>query len=116
LGNGTITGRYRRIGITGFVHVTLVAGTTTTYGTGHYTVTLPSGWTGRTLTNGIQTGTMINVRGGSTYPGQVWCYSAGTVLYLVDASAPMVLATNTVPGTWAAGDYFTLNITLELAP
>jgi hypothetical protein len=41
IGNGTITGRYKAIGKTVFVSVKINMGTTTTYGTGQWRVSLP---------------------------------------------------------------------------
>lgn len=41
LGNGTITGAYRQIGMTVDVRIVLTMGGTTTYGTGAYRVSLP---------------------------------------------------------------------------
>lgn len=43
IGNGTITGRYRQVGKTIDVAVSIVMGSTTTFGTGEWYVSLPSG-------------------------------------------------------------------------
>lgn len=45
IGNGTITGRYRRIGTTGHIRIVIRPGSTTTFGSGSYSVDLPPGWT-----------------------------------------------------------------------
>lgn len=41
IGNGTLTGRYRLVGQSCLVRITVVTGTTTTYGSGSYTWSLP---------------------------------------------------------------------------
>jgi hypothetical protein len=41
LGNGTIAGRYMKIGRTVICHINLVTGSTTTYGAGNYSFSLP---------------------------------------------------------------------------
>jgi hypothetical protein len=42
IGNGTIIGRYMKIGRTVICHINLVMGSTTTYGSGTYNFSLPS--------------------------------------------------------------------------
>ncbi|MFD5573971.1 hypothetical protein [Streptomyces cadmiisoli] len=42
LGNGTLSGRYMKIGRTVVAHIQLVMGSTTTYGTGDYSFSLPA--------------------------------------------------------------------------
>src|SRR5881409_1184368 len=41
LGNGTITGRYMKIGRTVICHINMTSGSTSTYGTGNYNWSLP---------------------------------------------------------------------------
>ena len=45
IGNGTLSGRYRRIGKTVDIVVTMAAGSTTTFGAGAYSFSLPAGLT-----------------------------------------------------------------------
>lgn len=42
LGNGTLIGRYMKIGRTVICHINLITGSTTTYGSGNYNWTLPA--------------------------------------------------------------------------
>ncbi|MDG9717394.1 hypothetical protein [Streptomyces sp. DH24] len=42
LGNATLTGRYMKIGRTVLCHINLTTGSTTTYGTGNYSFSLPA--------------------------------------------------------------------------
>lgn len=118
IGNGTLTGRYRRIGTTGFVNGLIQMGTTTTYGTGEWSVSLPSGWTARTLTNGFQVGNVLMVpTAGSAYSGFCWCASAATALRLVTNASVPASITATSPASWtaSASNSLSFNITLELA-
>lgn len=41
LGNGTLVGRYQRVGRTIHVHINLAAGSTSTFGAGNYSLSLP---------------------------------------------------------------------------
>lgn len=41
LGNGTLVGRYQRVGRTIHLHINLTAGSTTTFGSGNYSLSLP---------------------------------------------------------------------------
>lgn len=117
IGNGTIYGRYRRIGSLGHLNGVLTAGTTTTFGTGEWRLSLPSGWAARTLTEGYQIGHILMTCAGNTYSGNCWSSSASTVLRMVTNAAIPASVTATVPGTWLANssNWLSFNITLELA-
>ncbi|MER5209386.1 hypothetical protein ABT063_02000 [Streptomyces sp. NPDC002838] len=56
LGNGTLTGRHMKIGRTCLCHINLTTGSTTTYGTGNYSFSLPftSANTGSTIIGNAQ--------------------------------------------------------------
>lgn len=43
IGNGTLAGRYKRVGDKAEIQISMISGTTTTYGTGSYQFSLPSG-------------------------------------------------------------------------
>ena len=49
IGNGTLSASYRRIGTIGFCRGVIKMGTTTTYGTGSWEVSLPDGWSASTV-------------------------------------------------------------------
>lgn len=116
IGNGSIVGRYRRIGTTGFLNGVLTAGTTTTFGTGEWRLSLPSGWTGRTLTEGYQIGFTLMSCAGTTYSGNCWSASASTVLRLVTNAAVPASVTASAPAGWLAtsANWLSFNIALEL--
>lgn len=119
IGNGTLTGRYRRFGTLGHINGLIQMGTTTTFGSANeWTLSLPSGWTARTLTNGFQVGNVLMVpTAGNAYSGFCWCASAATVLRLVTNASVPASITNASPATWtaSASNWLAFNITLELA-
>ena len=116
IGNGTLSASYRRIGTTGFYRGVILMGSTTTYGTGGWEVSLPDGWTASNAlgSSGFQTGrSMLNNTGTATYDGSCYASPGGAVLFLVYGS-PWATVTSTAPFTWGSTDFVTWNITLEL--
>lgn len=112
IGNGTIGGAWTAIGKTLHLRIALQMGTTTTYGTGGWTLSLPAGKT--TVNAGIsQTGHIL------TYDSSANAVSLGsissginsTTLSLFTSSANM---TGTAPWTWATGDQVIIQATLEI--
>lgn len=80
LGNvsgGTVTGRFRKLGKIGIVHVQFTAGTATAAGL--VTATLPAGWT--TLALGVQG---LNANNGAT--GIVYAYASGTTITVTSST------------------------------
>ena len=116
INDGTIVGRFRRLGTRVEINVTVTCGSATTYGSGSYVVTMPPNCTGRTVTNGTQNGHLTMALGGSTYPGNVQLLSGGTDMFLIHATSPQANATPTVPATWANGDRFTITAEFEIDP
>jgi hypothetical protein len=102
LGNGTLQGNYTRLGTSGliFFRFTLVGGSTTTFGTGSWSFTLPTGiaqptfvrfpWTGTILDSGSSTFLVYGDFGGPNFlnPG------TGTTYTAVTATSPMTWTTN----------------------
>jgi hypothetical protein len=112
LGNGTITGRYTQIGKTVFGSAVLTMGSTTTFGTGTYRLSLP-----------------VNIQAGGGVIGSVQIHDVSpaadylhhcfpdtaTTFILYSAAAPAVAATNTAPITFANGDSITARFFYEAA-
>lgn len=110
LGNGTISGKYRRLGKTVEARVTLTMGSTTTFGTGAYLLSLP-------------------VAAVSVAPraiGAAWFLDFGTAakegtapvdgtLSVVALSASGAQVTSTSPHTWAVNDEISFSITYDVA-
>ena len=112
LGNGTIAGRYIRIGKLVFARVLITMGGTTTYGTGYWKVSLPvTPLTGHSW-NGV--GLAYDVSAGAAYPLLSRADTSNS-WHSYRASIPAELVTVTMPFTWAAGDIYELNIFYEAA-
>jgi hypothetical protein len=80
LGNGTITGRYRRVGDSLEVQVTLEVGSTTTFGTGSFRFTIPS-------FAQIDNSKLSNSNGKATV-GEAYLYDSSTNLtYVITAAS-----------------------------
>lgn len=100
IGNGTIIGRYIQVGSLVHVHVEVTAGSTTTFGTGFWTFTLPFnqaafGYIGMVMCS--------DVSAGNFYPGFSFYNSANSVS-LVTAATPGAQFTSGAPVAWANGD------------
>lgn len=98
IGNGTLAARYHRIGKSIWWYVSIVTGSTTTYGTGRWQVTLPEPVIGRLSTTGVAR---------DTSGSDDWMISgilSGSVCFLGLVTGPVSALTGTAPFTWAAGD------------
>lgn len=112
IGNGTITGRYRRPANADEidVEIRIVMGSTTTYGTGFWTVTMPvnPSATSQNMALGIayfdDTGTLTRM-GGCRFNGNLLIFDHST-LGVVGA---------TVPHTWANTDVLRAKIRYQPA-
>jgi hypothetical protein len=86
VGNGSVSGKWRRVGDTMEISAGISAGSTTTFGTGNYLISIPSGYSIDTskLTNGASTaeplGTASILDGGTLqYAGNVQYSTTTTV-------------------------------------
>ena len=106
IGNGSITGRYDRLGKGVTVSVDLLVGSTTTFGSGQYTFSIP-----------------LQAAAGRDFVGSAWlldsgtAYLVGSVLVTAGALSAQVYFHNTatamsptVPITLASGDRLRLHI------
>jgi hypothetical protein len=81
IGNGTLTARYFRIQKFVYVEMFFVAGSTTTFGTGSYQFSLPSGITARSGLNGFMSrgiSRLYDASAGGIYYGHAAFVSGGT--------------------------------------
>lgn len=116
IGNGTLSGRYRLLGAKHLdVRINIIFGTTTTYGSGSYAVSLPftSHATGRQTLQGDWVGAAGTLFARarvepSTAVAAIWV--PGTVAGGVDRTM-----TNAIPAGQATGGQIVLAGTLELA-
>lgn len=104
IGNGSITGRYIQLGKTILFRVTITMGSSTTYGTGGYAVSLP--------VQGHTAGLQVQVQGevligGTAYASRGRIPSSGTTVLLycdpTAAGGGSRAVTPTTPGTLASG-------------
>ena len=102
LGNGTLTGSYMLVGETCFFRLLLSPGSTTTFGTGNYRFSLPVTAAGTVMFGFTR---MNDSSVGSAYFGTYFLAST-TVLATFTNANPVAAVTNTVPFTWADGDFF----------
>lgn len=107
IGNGTLTGAYRKIGRLVVARITLVRGSTTNLGTSSYAWSLPFA-----AADFYQGGTGL-VQRGVEIPCIARLSTSTTVVLLRSTDAARIGPTN--PGAWAAGDYIHLNLTYESA-
>lgn len=117
IGNGTLAGRWLRIGKTARIWYQITIGSTTTFGSGIWVLNTPA--------------PMLNVRWGrATGDAFDSSASASFVIYAASqgnttqvqlqapaaaANAAVVGVSPTVPMTWATGDVLTIEIDVELA-
>jgi hypothetical protein len=116
LGNGTIAGRYKLIGDkTCHVQIKLTMGTTTTYGSGNWLFSLPSGTNQETAALfpiGVAMAQDASA-GPARYTGTVEVSSSTAVLVMNNATGAGMTAT--VPFTWASTDVLYFSFMYELA-
>jgi hypothetical protein len=118
LGNGSVNGRYIQVGKLIFAYMSLTAGSTSTFGTGSYYLSLPVQaastamlWIGhgRLVDSGTATYKL------TVYPGS----SAGTVGIVVEVVSGSTITFNgvsaTSPFTMTNGDFFELAVVYEAA-
>jgi hypothetical protein len=116
LGNGTIAGRYKLIGDkTCHVQIKLTMGSTTTFGSGNYLFSLPTGTSQETsLLFPLGVGMVIDASPTNRYAYFVGINSSSTVVLWSPAS-PGASVTQAAPITFASGDSIYLSFTYELA-
>lgn len=115
LGNGTKVAGYLVSGKMCFVRICLIAGSTTTFGTGGFTFTLPGGVVAKTLANIGQVLPVVayDSSAGNVVPGACLLGSAVTTLF-PSAGGTGAAVTASAPFTWATGDYCTITGWFEI--
>lgn len=114
LGNGTLVGQYKIRHRECLARVRVTAGSTTTFGTGTYTWSLP--FTSATFTNAAfpGVGRVFDNSTTTTYVGQVNVASAANTMNMTTHSATTAVSA-TVPVTLATSDHVTLQAEFALA-
>lgn len=122
IGNGTLAGRYARIGRTIFFTIVVTMGSTTTYGTGAWSLTLPVNKSGSApARDPIGTAEALDA-GTNAYLGNAISFSTTTVDVVVSRTAggagtyatEQQVASN-IPHTWANTDVLSIHGSYEAA-
>lgn len=103
LGNGTTSGQFIKIGRTIIVMAAVTAGSTTTFGAGTYSMTLPPGFPVSPFSSRLYG--LLGVSTDASVPASVplWGFPFSTTeMSGIDAAGAQV--TPTVPVTWAQND------------
>ncbi|SED27286.1 hypothetical protein SAMN05216532_4024 [Streptomyces sp. 2231.1] len=118
LGNGSITGRYMKIGRSVFVHIQLTMGSTTTFGSGNYNFSLPFA----AASTGIADLGLAQLLGTNRWLGQVVLSSAASQCSCFFPTYPSGVAdtrssflTQVLPESHAAGDQVRIGLFYETA-
>ena len=112
LGNGVLSGSFRRMGTSLQVRITLAIGTTSAGGSGAWAFTMPPNTAAKTVTDGWALGTAMYHRPAvDSWPGRCYVANGTSTIYLTDNSSPWVNTTSAVPFAWAAGH--TINVFLQ---
>lgn len=111
IGNGSINGRYIRIGAFVFISIRLVAGSTTTFGTGEWRITLPINRVGSSAETCL---CQFSDAGTGTHPGLLLGASP-TQMAPYTFTTPIGSVTNTSPFTWAVNDVLDASFFYEAA-
>lgn len=114
LGNGVLTGRYKRIGRTVHFTITLSPGSTTTFGSGTYLFSLP--FAAVNMNDPRVFPALIFDTSGPVRRGAMGTLNTTTTILLLDAaSTGSGIVSNTVPWVWANGDTIRISGTYEAA-
>jgi len=114
IGNGTLSGRYVQLGKTVICAVSLTMGSTTTYGSGSWNLSLPK----TSANNGIYYGGqwMAVDLGTTNHAGQVFLLPNVSVInYFLRENVALDYLNNITPHIWASGDVLRFSVTYETA-
>ena len=113
LGNGTLTGAYFQAGKLVHVRTVLTMGSTTTFGTGTYRLSLPVGAKGDSLIDALCNDVSASLR----WAGSAWIIlqTAGGDNMRIIVAAGVGGVTEAAPFTWANGDRLVLAGSYEAA-
>lgn len=111
LGNGTLVARYRQTGKLVFVQFKLTTGSTTTYGTGTYRISLPVAAAATCVSMGLGGFRYFDNSGSANYGGNAYFLDVNTVQMLHATGS----VSATTPFTWADGDIMTGSFFYEAA-
>lgn len=117
IGNGSITGQYKVIGKTLYLRITMQTGTTTTFGSGTYRVSLPGGVALQTSGSEIQVAPANINTPSKSWVGQALGVAANSYLslYATTVTGDAQPCSPTVPAAWSNTSAFYINGVFEIA-
>jgi hypothetical protein len=115
IGNGSLIGRVKQIGKTTFISIKLTIGSSTTFGSGYWKLTLPFN---AVNADSVLLKTIFYKSSGTTwYQGLSWTSYDGNTSYIVplldQGATGSAAITSIVPFTWATGDTLTITGSYE---
>lgn len=115
IGNGTLVGRFRRDGTTLHLRISVIPGSTTTFGSGVYSLGLPAGMT---AAGGGEQWVTAKLWDGSNWPGIATVSGTVAQVYFPASAADTRLAVwqHNDPSVFANGHNLHIQGTVELAP
>ena len=114
ISDGTITGRYVKVGIVVHVWITLVAGASTTFGDGGSLIFLLPFTAGSAGVNYIGACLYTN-QGVASYPGQISASSGGSTASLTVSASPVTAVTFNNPFAFGTTDSIVVSLTYDAA-
>lgn len=119
IGNGSLNGRYFQINKLVIAEMTLITGSTTTYGSGRWRFTFPvTAASGNIGTYGFRSlgyGRIYDTSTGQTYVAMPLFFASETSRFSVLVTGNVSQVDLNVPMTWASGDELTIQIIYEAA-
>lgn len=114
IGNGTINGRYQKVGRTVIFEANVFPGSTTTYGSGSWAISLPTTSATKSTTSLVQA-RLYDASAAANYGGVGQVTNADTaVRFFASTSGTSNIGPST-PFVWAAVDEFRVSGTYEAA-
>jgi len=113
IGNGTLNGKYVQIGKIITCNIYLLVGSTTTFGSGNWSFSLP-----KTIALSIVgfVGNWVAVdMGTNTFSGQIIGNGGDNKIEAFVRDGISINLSSTLPHTWASGDLLYISITYEIA-
>jgi len=107
VGNGTLNGQFSREGKKITAHIQLIMGSTTTFGSGQWSITLPTNAKNRSI------GTLQGFDAGTSLVVGSCEVSAGGNTVAMASDGNVANYSPTIPHTWANGDRIIISITYE---
>ena len=108
IGDGTLTGRYIALGSLCFFRIYLVAGSSTTFGSGGWSFTLPTGFTSSATSRQVVVAQVLDSGTSIRWSGAGVVTESATTIAAINVADGGTAVSSSAPMTWAAGDSLVL--------